>query len=463
MKIYDSALLDGELSTLAGEREVALDDPHKGVPDRNARHGDESDIDRAVQSARAAFGSWSKTSTEERREVLTGLAATIEARACDLAEAVVAEVGTPEKIARAVQAGLPVRVLRGFAQDVEAALAPGTIDNSTVTHRPVGVVAALTPWNYPLHQAIAKVGGALAAGCTVVLKPSELTPRTNQLLMEILAERVPAGTVNVVPGDAETGAALVAHAGIDAISFTGSVEGGRKVAEAAARLLKPCFLELGGKSAGIVLDDADMGSALKAIVNVGLLNSGQTCNALTRILVPAARFDEATAEVGALADRMGPRLGPTISAAQFERVQGFISRALEDDSVTCITGGLGRPDDRADGYYVRPTVFATRNPKAEIVRNEVFGPVLVVQPYEDDDDLVALANGTDYGIAAAVWGEDAGRVDRIASRLRAGQIDVNGGAFNPRAPFGGFGSSGSGREMGLHGIREFQAPVSVQR
>lgn len=463
MIAYDTGLIGGKIAPLSGTREAILQDPFTGKDDRTVRLGSEEDGANAVAAARKAYDNWSESDVAARRDVLNALAAKIEERADDLAEAISAEVGTPEKIARAVQAGLPVHVLRGFASDVEAALKPETIAHSTVTHRPLGVIGAVTPWNYPLHQPMAKIGAAIAAGCTLVLKPSELVPRTNALMMEILAECVPAGVVNVVPGDRETGAALVADDDIDAVSFTGSVEGGRAVARAAADGPKPCFLELGGKSAGLMLEDADPDVALKAMVNGGLLNSGQTCNGLTRILVPHAMVDTAAEKVGALADKMADRLGPVISKEQFERVQGFIRRAEKDDGVTLVAGGAGRPEGQESGHFTRPTVFVARDPQSEIVQDEVFGPVLVVQGYDDDADAIALANGTAYGLAAAVWGGNPERVDHIASRLRAGQVDVNGAPFNPRAPFGGFGHSGTGREMGLHGIREFQCPVSIQQ
>ncbi|WP_415183194.1 aldehyde dehydrogenase family protein [Phaeovulum sp.] len=463
MKRHDGLLVNGKITKVSGTRTESLSSPFTGQIDRETVHCEPADIDAAVAAARQALSAWQHSTLDQRRKALNDLAAAIEARAADIAAAITAEVGTPEKISVAVQAGLPVRVLRGFAEDVEQAMASETIGHSTVTHRPLGVVAAITPWNYPLHQAMAKVGAALAAGCTVVLKPSDLVPQTNAVMMEILAAALPAGLVNVVPGDATTGAALVAHPGIDAVSFTGSVNGGRAVAEAAARAHKPCFLELGGKSAGIVLDDADFERALKIIVNGGLLNTGQTCNALTRIMVPANRLQEAAQTVADLAARMVSRLGPLISQAQYDRVQGFIARGMDDQSLTCLTGGPGRPEGMDTGYYTKPTVFLAADPGAELVQSEVFGPVLVVQGYTDDDDLIRLANGTDYGIAAALWGADEARVDAIAARLKAGQIDINGGAFNPRAPFGGFGHSGSSREMGLFGIREFQRPVSIQK
>lgn len=463
MERYENMLVAGKITRVTGDESVTLHSPFTGQVDRETVHASSENVDTAVKAARMALNSWQYSSADQRRKVLTDLAAEIESRSTDIAAAITAEVGTPEKIAVAVQAGLPVRVLRGFAEDVEAAMACQTIGNSSISHRGLGIVAAITPWNYPLHQAMAKIGAVLAAGCTVVLKPSDLVPRTNTIMMEVLAAALPAGLVNVVPGNAATGAALVAHSGVDAVSFTGSVGGGRAVAEAAGRALKPCFLELGGKSAGIVLDDADFEWALKVIVNGGLLNTGQTCNALTRILVPAARLEEAGQAVADLASRMVSRLGPLISQAQYDRVQGFITRAIDDEKTVCLTGGTGAPDGMDSGYYTKPTVFIAHDPQSEIAQSEVFGPVLVVQGYDDEDDLIRLANGTDYGIAAAIWGADEARIATLASRLNAGQIDVNGGAFNPRAPFGGFGHSGSSREMGLYGIREFQRPVSVQK
>ena len=463
MPDFNQAFINGTIAPVRGTQTQTVEGPFSATPPVIVTHGDAADVDRAVHSACAALGDWSQSGLATRSTVLEALATAISDRQVDIAAAITADVGTPEKISQIVQAGLPVSVLRGFAQDAEAALAPETIAHSTVHHRPIGVIAAITPWNYPLHQAMAKVGAALAAGCTLVLKPSELTPRTNLIMMEILAATTPAGVINVVCGDRTTGAALVEHADVDAVSFTGSVAGGQSVALAAAKHLKPCFLELGGKSAGIVLDDADLDLALKAIVNGGLLNTGQTCNALTRILVPAAMLDVAADKVAALADKMTTRLGPVVSQAQFDAVQGFIARAEKTDGVTLVTGGLGHPDGLTDGYYVKPTVFKVTDRGAEVASTEVFGPVLSVIGYGSDDDLVALANGTDYGLAAALWGEDTERIDALSARLRAGQIDINGAPFNPRAPFGGFARSGSGREMGFHGIREFQRPVSIQR
>lgn len=463
MSEFILALVNGEMVKICGTQSQPVEGPFAAATPVTVCHGDETDVDNAVQAARAAFADWSQSEVFRRQSVIETLASEIARRQSDIATAVTADVGTPAKIAEIVHAGLPVNVLRGFVQDIEAALAPEKIAHSTVMHRPIGVIGAITPWNYPLHQSMAKIGAALAAGCTLVLKPSELTPRTNEIMMEILRATTPAGVINVMPGDRTTGAALVDHAGTDAVSFTGSVAAGRSVAQACAAHLKPCFLELGGKSAGIVLEDADMDVALKVIVNGGLLNSGQTCTALTRILVPADQLDEAAEKVGALADKMTARLGPVISKRQYDSVQGFIERAEQTQGVTRITGGTGHPDDSAEGYFVKPTVFKVSDPSVEVASTEVFGPVLCVIGYGSDAEMITLANGTDYGLAAALWGQDQARIDGLAARLHAGQIDINGAAFNPRAPFGGFSHSGTGREMGLHGIREFMRPSSIQR
>lgn len=462
MKHFESQLIGGRLAPVSGSETMTLSSPFSGLPDRTSRFSAPADVDAAIASAQESLAHWSLSDVATRCGALVRLAAAIEARMDAFAAVISAEVGTPPRIAQAVQAGLPVRVLSGFAQDLEAAPATATLGNSTIHYRPLGVIAAITPWNYPLHQSMAKIGAALAAGCTLVLKPSELVPETNELMMAALAEALPPGLVNVVVGGAGIGNCLLRHPAIAAISFTGSGRAGAAIAAAAGEALRPVFLELGGKSAGIVLPDADFDKALKGIVQGGLLNSGQTCTALTRILVPADRLAEAEGKVAALATGMTERLGPLISEAQFERVQGFIARAMADGA-RCIAGGPGRPEGQDKGFFVRPTVFVADDPTLEIVTEEVFGPVLVIQPYADIEALVRLANGTAYGLAAAVWGKDPAAIDAVISRLRAGQIDVNGAAFNPRAPFGGFGQSGSGREMGLHGIREFQSPVSVQR
>lgn len=460
MRSYTENLIGGTRSESSGEL-LTLASPHTEQLDRSVRLSTATDVALAVDAARAALPAWSATPVQERAHCLSVFADALQERADELAESIIAEVGTPSRISHAVQVGLAVTDARVYAQTAEAALVDETIGHSVVRQHALGVVAALTPWNYPLHQAVAKIGAAVAAGCTVVLKPSELVPATNDLLIDVLAAAFPAGVVNVVQGGAETGAALVAHPGVDAVSFTGSTETGRAIGRVAGEALVPCFLELGGKSPAVLLPNAPLESALRSVLNTGWLNSGQTCTALTRVLVHEDQLDEARALIPPIAAKMQSRLGPLISKTQFDRVQGFIQRGI-DDGVEIIAGGAGRAEGTDSGYMAQATVFLVRDSRHELVQSEIFGPVICVQPYSDIDEAVRIANDTEFGLAAAVWGGEDDPVDSVVGRIRAGQIDVNGAAFNPEAPFGGFGSSGSGRELGAHGILEFVRPISTQ-
>jgi betaine-aldehyde dehydrogenase len=334
------------------------------------------------------------------------------------------------------------------------------------------VVAAITPWNYPLHQITLKVAPALAAGCTVVLKPSEVAPFNAFVLAEVIeAARLPAGVFNLVTGlGADAGEALVTHPEVDMISFTGSTRAGKRIGELAARSVKRLALELGGKGASVILDDADLGAAVKGTVQSCYLNSGQTCTALTRMLVPAARHDEAAklaveaAQKLTVGDPMAEstRLGPLASQAQLERVRGYIRRGVEEGA-ELLTGGAEPPEGApGGGYYVRSTVFGHVRNDMAIAQEEIFGPVLSIIAYRDEEDAVRIANDTPYGLAGAVWSKDEARARRVARRIRAGQVDVNGGAFNMSAPFGGFKQSGHGREAGVYGIEEFLEYKSLQ-
>lgn len=453
-------LIAGRL-TPANGRTIELANPHTEVVDRSVRLSSAADTAEAVAAARAALPQWSATPVEERGRLLSALADALEARSEDLAQSIVAEVGTPPRIAAAVQVGLAITDARVYGKKATEACASETIGHSQVLNRPLGVVAAITPWNYPLHQAVAKVGAALAAGCTVVLKPSELVPGTNHLLSEIFAETFPAGVVNVIHGDAEIGSALINDKDIDAISFTGSTAAGRIIAATAGSNLVPCFLELGGKSPAVILPEADLAGALRGTLSAGWLNSGQTCTALTRVILPESLVEEARPIIAEVAAKTESRLGPLISRTQFERVQGFIARGI-DSGAEVLAGGLGRPAGEDVGFRTRATVFLVNDSDHELVRDEIFGPVICIQPYSSIEQAVDLANDTPYGLAAAVWGGTSDPVDQVAARLRAGQVDVNGASFNPEAPFGGFGWSGSGRELGFHGIREFTLTTSVQ-
>lgn len=371
-----------------------------------------------------------------------------------------------------MQASLPAATSAGLAGLLAGFPWTEELGNSLVVREPVGVVAAITPWNYPLHQIVNKVVPAVAAGCTVVLKPSEVAPLTAGILAEIVsAAGVPDGVLNIVHGVGPVvGEALAAHPDVDMVSFTGSTRAGRRVAAVAAETVKRVALELGGKSANLVLDDADLGLAVKIGMANCYLNGGQTCTAWSRMLVPASRHDEAVELAVAAAAKYtvgdpteaSTRIGPMVSAAQRERVTGYISAGTAEGA-TLACGGPDVPDGLDRGYFVRPTVFGGVRPEHTIAKEEIFGPVLSIMPYGSEDEGVELANSTVYGLAGAVFSADNDRAVAVARRLRTGQVDVNGGAFNPIAPFGGYKQSGNGRELGRFGLEEFCEIKSIQR
>jgi aldehyde dehydrogenase (NAD+) len=370
-----------------------------------------------------------------------------------------------------VQTALPVAVAGSYAELLGSYDFDERVGNSLVTREPVGVVGAITPWNYPLHQVVTKVAAALAAGCTVVLKPSEVAPLSAYVLAEIAqAAGLPAGVFNVVTGTGPVaGEALAAHPDVDMVSFTGSTRAGRRVSEVAAGTVKRVALELGGKSANVLLPDADLVKAVKVGLANCFVNAGQTCTAWTRMLVPAQRHDEVVslAVSGAAGYTVGDplaegtRIGPLAFAGQRDRVRGYIDRGVAEGG-TVAFGGSEPPDGLDRGYFVRPTVFAGVRPDATIAQEEIFGPVLSVIPYADVDEAVEIANGTPYGLAGAVWSADQDAAVAVARRLRTGQVDVNGGRFNPLAPFGGYKQSGNGRELGRYGLEEFLEVKAIQ-
>jgi aldehyde dehydrogenase (NAD+) len=429
--------------------------------------GTAADVDRAVTAARAALDGWAATPMAERGAVLDRLHAALAARAGDLAKTVGLELGTPLKVAKAVQAGLPLTVLRGYADLALLPVPEEAIGHSLIVHEPVGVVGAITPWNYPLHQVVAKVAAALAAGCTVVLKPSELTPLVAYLLFDAAGEAgVPAGVLNLVTGTGPVvGAAIAGHPGVDMVSFTGSTATGKAISHAAADRIAKVALELGGKSANVILEDADVTKAVKVGVGNAFLNSGQTCTAWTRMLVHRSHYDEAVALAAKTAAGYttgdpfdeATRLGPLVSGAQRDRVRGFIERA----TARLVAGGVDAPVPDA-GHFVAPTVFADVDPGSELAQEEIFGPVLSIIPFGSDDEAVQIANNSRYGLAGGVWGTPE-RALAVARRMRTGAVDVNGGAFNPVAPFGGYKQSGIGRELGVYGLAEFQQVKAIQR
>ena len=370
----------------------------------------------------------------------------------------------PLSLARSVQAGLPAMVKASYAKIIREFEFEEQQDNFVVAREPIGVVGCITPWNYPLHQVVAKVGPAIAAGCTVVLKPSEVAPLTSFMLAEIIDEvGLPAGVFNLVTGyGAVVGEALAGHPDVDMVSFTGSTRAGRRVSEVAAATVKKVALELGGKSANVILDDADFEKAVASGVGNCYFNSGQTCSALTRMLVPRSRHDEAAAIAARVANgftvgdpRTGKfKLGPLVSATQRDRVVAYIKKGIAEGA-TLVAGGPEPPEGLEKGYFVRPTVFANVRNDMTIAREEIFGPVLSIIPYDDEEDAVRLANDTIYGLGGGVWSGDPERARRVARRLRTGQVEVNGGRFNALAPFGGYKQSGNGREFGKYGLEEF--------
>ncbi len=377
----------------------------------------------------------------------------------------------PLILSQLVQVGLPVATFASMGPVTEAFTWEQTIGNSLVVREPIGVVGAITPWNYPLHQIAAKVAPALAAGCTVVLKPSEVAPLNAFVLAEVLEELgLPAGVFNLVTGVGPVaGEAIASHRLVDMVSFTGSTRAGRRVSELAASTVKRVALELGGKSANVLLADADLTRAVNDGIGKCYLNSGQTCSALTRMLVPRDRLDEVEQLATAAAESWTPgdpfepatRLGPLVSAVQRDRVRSYI-KAGTDEGAQLLTGGSEPPEGLDRGYFVRPTVFGSVTRDMTIAREEIFGPVLSIMPYDSEEEAVEIANDTDYGLAGGVWSADADHAKSVARRLRTGQVEVNGGGFNPGAPFGGYRQSGNGREFGAFGLEEFLEVKSLQ-
>jgi len=474
MTAYDKVYIGGAWVASAGTGTIDVIDSITEEVMATIPAGNAADVDRAVIAARGAFESWSATSAEERAKYLTRIGEALGARMDELATTISRETGMVKALSKAIQVGLPINSFNSAAQLAESFQYEEQVGTSLVVREPIGVVGCITPWNYPLHQIAAKVAFAMAAGCTVVLKPSEIAPIDAFVLAEVVDEvGLPAGVFNLVSGDGPTvGEAIAAHPGVDMVSFTGSTRAGRRVAQVAAETVKKVALELGGKSANVILDDLDDETFTKAVsAGVGkcYTNSGQTCSALTRMLVPRGRLAQAEQIAAAAAAKFtvgspfddAAKLGPLASAAQRDRVQNYINVGI-DEGAKVVAGGPGLPDGLDKGFFVRPTVFSDVRPEMRIAREEIFGPVLSIMPYDTVDDAVRIANDTDYGLSGGVWGSDVDKAKAVARRIRTGQIEINGGKFNPNAPFGGYKQSGIGREYGRHGFEEFLETKSMQ-
>ncbi len=434
--------------------------------------GTAEDVDAAVEAASAALPAWSATSREERAKVLVRIGEALAARTDEIAAIISHEVGMPMTLSGMIQVGLPSGAFADAAKAAETFPWEEEIGNSLIVREPVGVVGAITPWNYPLYQIVLKVAPALAAGCTVVLKPSEVAPLNAFALAEVIDEvGLPAGVFNLVTGvGSVVGEAIASHPKVDMVSFTGSTRAGKRVMELAAAGVKRVSLELGGKSANILLDDADFEKAVPAGVFACYMNSGQTCSALTRMLVPRAKLAEVeqlaltAAEGFAPGDPFeeGKLLGPLVSSVQRDRVRGYINKGVEEGA-KLVTGGADAPEGLEKGFFVQPTVFSEVTRTMTIAREEIFGPVLSIIPYDTEEEAIEIANDTPYGLAGGVSSADPARAENVARQMRTGQVDINGGAFNPSAPFGGYKQSGIGRERGRYGLEEFVETKAMQR
>ncbi|TWE11616.1 aldehyde dehydrogenase family protein [Rudaeicoccus suwonensis] len=469
MRDYDKFYIDGSWVAPAKADTCDVINPANEQVAGTISLGSSEDVDRAVAAARRAFDSWSQTTVEERGEVMDAIIAEYARRSDELATAVTEEMGAPTKLAQTAQVALGHAHLATAREAMKTYAFSEQRGTTLIAHEPIGVCAFITPWNWPLNQITCKVAPALATGCTMVLKPSEVAPFSAYIFAEILDKAgVPAGVFNLVNGDgAGVGAALSAHPGVDMVSFTGSTRAGIEVARAAAPTVKRVHQELGGKSPNILLDDDTLPKAVKIGVASVMQNSGQSCNAPTRMLVPKSRMDEAleiakgAAEKTTVGDPSSDvKIGPVVSEAQFSKIQSLIQTGI-DEGATLVAGGTGRPEGLDTGFYVKPTIFGNVTNDMDIARQEIFGPVLVIIGYDDVDQAVEIGNDTDYGLAAYVSGADLDEVRKVASRLRAGQVNINSAALDFSAPFGGYKQSGNGREWGDKAFADFLETKAV--
>ena len=471
MITHDKLYINGQWVTPNSKDILEVIDPSTEEICGQVPSGNDDDVNAAVAAAKEAFKTWSVSSAAERSELIGKLAKKVTENAAKIGELCALELGTPLQLSIAVHGGMGIGVVSSYVDVPYEMEKEEQIGNSIVIKEPIGVCAFITPWNFPLHQIVAKVMPALAAGCTMVLKPSSDTPLTAYYFAELMDEvGFPAGVFNLVTGPGRTvGEAMCTHPDVDMISLTGSTEAGQRVGELGARSVKRVGLELGGKSASVVLDDADVAAAAGAAGGGICMNSGQVCAALSRLIVPRAKQDEAVAAAKAAAEAAkvggafeeGVTMGPVASKSQLDTVVGYIQKGI-DEGATLVTGGTTPPDGRNTGYFVQPTVFSDVTNDMTIAQEEIFGPVLAIIPYDTEEEAIEIANDSIFGLSGAVWSGDPERAKAVARKIRTGQVSVNGGAFNVAAPFGGYKQSGNGRELGAHGLMEYVELKSMQ-
>jgi acyl-CoA reductase-like NAD-dependent aldehyde dehydrogenase len=471
MNTRDKFYINGEWVAPNGTDKIQVVDPSTEEICGEVPSGNEQDVSAAVDAATQAFKTWGQSSAAERSELIKKLSEKVTANMQKIGKLCALELGTPLQTSVAVHGGMGVGVVSSYIEVPFEMEKEEQLGNSKVVKEPVGVCAFITPWNFPLHQIVAKVMPALAAGCTMVLKPSSDTPLTAYYFAELMDEcGFPPGVFNLITGPGRTvGEAMCTHPDVDMVSLTGSTEAGRRVAALAAETVKRVGLELGGKSASVVLDDADVATAAGVAGGSICMNSGQVCAALSRLIVPRSKQDEAVAAAKAAAESVkvggafeeGVTMGPVASKSQRETVVDYIQKGI-DEGATLVTGGTTPPDGRNTGYFVQPTIFSDVRTDMVIAQEEIFGPVLAIIPYDTQEEAVEIANDSIFGLSGAVWSGDDERALSVAKQIRTGQVSVNGGAFNIAAPFGGYKQSGIGRELGPHGLTEFTEIKSIQ-